>query len=102
MRQSFSDDLFREAFASTAGFTGVPKARYDAAENPDDLLDCPGVSLKSVASSKGWPKHFGILVKYGDSDPSWIDEVIVMSKEPGPRCVWLGTFEEYRKMWRVD
>lgn len=78
---------------------GVPDARQKAAKHPDDLIDCPGVCVKSVECHPDQrPKNYGVLTSYAE------DKVIVMSTDGSERhpAVWTGTPDEYRAMWRVD
>jgi hypothetical protein len=78
---------------------GVPYARQKAAKHPDDLLDCPGVHLKSIESYPDQrPKNYGVLTSHTE------DKVVVMSKEGSEHhpSVWTGAPDEYRAMWRVD
>ena len=85
---------------------GPDPGRRAVATHPDDLLDAPGVHLKSREREKGWPKFYGILVKHGGRPLEWTDaEVVVRSVNDGgmsKRTVWTGTVREYLAMWMVD
>ena len=85
---------------------GVDPGRQSVATHPDDLLDAPGVHLKSLERDGSWPKFFGILVKHGGPALEWTDaDVVVRSKvwsDGDEPIVWTGTFNEYRRMWMVD
>jgi hypothetical protein len=97
MEQIVNDHEWEEAWLDTP--FGVPDKRYQAAGHPDDLLDCPGVHLKSHELEDSWPKYYGRLTSFSP------EEVLVISKvvmNGDVRCVWKGTEDEYRKMWMVD
>lgn len=92
--------------AWTAAFLGCPfgppYARVQRAHdrgNSDDLLDCPGVCLKSKRAEDDEGAGFrltGKLVSYNE------DEVLVRSVPAAfngdLKCVWRGTPAEYARM----
>lgn len=104
MKQTISDEAHSEAWLDTPLGANIEKKKMDEAyakNDPDHLLDVPGIHLKSKESrdrSIGIPKYFGKLTSYTD------EEVVVISKEGGADhpCVWKGTPSEYRAMWMVD
>lgn len=102
MRRIDDEQAWFEAYMDTP--FGIPDERVKRAHlrgDPDDLLDCPGVNLKSrERGASGFPMLFAKLVSYSD------DEVVVRSK-PDPlcdfaKCIWRGTPAEYARMWTVD
>ena len=98
MKQLKDDQVHSETWLDTP--FGVLDHQQKAAQCPDDLLNAPGVHLKSKESRSrnGMPRFFGKLTSYTD------EEVVVISKigSEGHKCVWKGTPSEYRAMWRVD
>ena len=90
---------WQEAFLDTP--LGLPENRVDqahAAGDPNLLLDVPGTCLKSREKDGPWPKHCGVLVRYSEN------EVVVRGHGSivSPKCLWVGTADEYRRMWEVD
>lgn len=82
---------------------GVPPDRVEEAERiggPNELLDVPGVCVKTYEKDNhiGFPKHCGVLVSYSEGKVVVRGHGSVVS----PKCVWIGTADEYRKMWEVD
>jgi hypothetical protein len=93
--------VFMELWMDTP--LGVPKQdleRAHAANDPEVLLDVPGVHLKSIerSTSSSFPRYFGKLASYSE------EEVVVLSKigSDGHPCIWRGTPAEHRAMWVVD
>lgn len=102
MQRNDDEKVWYQAYLDTAF---VDEVRMKNATHPDQLLDMPGVALKSTsrhmaAPMSGFPEHFGKLVSYDEAG----DQVVVRSHgAPGdPRCVWTGTVRQYIDMWIVD
>jgi hypothetical protein len=104
MQRNDTPEAFREACLATPIGGPDPKRVAEAhrLNDPDVLLDCPGTCLKSIEREpRGYfPLHHGILVTYNEPN----DYVLVRghSSPVSPACVWSGTVDEYRAMWRVD
>jgi hypothetical protein len=100
VKQITDDKIWYQAYLETP-FAPNPTriARAHQRRDPDDLLDCPGVSLKVRLPDRGYLKT-GKLVSYTD------DKVVVRSKPAGfngeLKCVWIGTSAQYVSMWTVD
>ena len=102
MEQILNDEVHAEQWLDTPlGANPGPKMEEAYAKNdPDHLLDVPGIRLKSKEHRDGgsMSKYFGKLTSYSDA------EVWVLSTEGSVDhpCVWKGTPAEYRAMWVVD
>lgn len=104
MKQIICDRAWMVSWLDTP-FSVPPErvARAHKRHDPDDLLDVPGVHLKSrELDSSGWPAVYGKLASY-DEDK---DQAVVLSKpdclNDNLKCIWVGTVSEYTRMWKVD
>lgn len=90
------ETLWYEAWLDTP--LDIPYIRQRAARMPDDLLDVPGVCVKTRKLIAQWPVECGLLVSYEAN-------AVVVRGHGSPvsgKFVWRGTVAEYRATWTVD
>lgn len=97
MQRIDSEKIWYQYFLETPLVTPTTS---NPAELPE-LLKAPGVCVKSLERGRyGMPADFGKLVQY-DAEA---DSVVVRSHATpyDPKCVWLGTVNEYENKFVVD
>ena len=102
MQQINNETLWHAAWLNTP--MAAPKDRVERAHqrrDPDDLLDCPGVHVKTRERRRdGFPLFTGKLVSHAP------DKVVVRSKPAefngNLKCIWTGDPASYTRMWTVD
>lgn len=94
MEQIICDEAFAVAWLD---MPFQPDTRDIEGRVPDDYLHVPGIHLKTIGRS---PQKFAKLASCSD------EKVVVISKPDAlcdfMKCIWIGTPEQYARMWTVD